>query len=109
MIITECTNNCQICNTVVAAHTLTTCTHCGKQFCRDCGTSGYNKVARCQGCNEQRQALLTSIHNAISGVAVKKIYISMTLRNLISIDDFSVEVSYRKQERMIGDFLVVEE
>lgn len=83
----------------------------------ECGatleTSGWNNnvgtILRCEGCVTHRQSLVAEINTAIQGRAIETVYVSNAVRSLVSPSDFSsVEIIYRRAERMNGEDFHVE-
>lgn len=83
------------------SHQIHTC-QCGHEIVAQGWNNNVNTVLRCEDCNQLRQSLIAEITNAINGQDVEMIYISNEMRELVSINDFSVEISFRRPERMNG-------
>jgi hypothetical protein len=83
---------------------------CGNEFIKPSGwNNNYNVILRCSACEAKREALIAEINEAIAGKSVETVYVSSEVYHLLDANDFTVEVSRRKAERMNGQcFQVVE-
>ena len=86
------------------------CPSCGKTFETAGGwNNNINRILWCQECQAKRAALLADINTAITGKAIEVVYLSTEIFRLFSVDDFIVDYSPRKAEKMNGQlFQVVE-
>lgn len=81
---------------------------CGNEIVTKGWNSNYGTILRCDACNERRQALIAEITAAIAGKSVETVYISSEVYDLLNADDFTVEISRRRAEKMDGRPFVVE-
>lgn len=88
-------------------HATHTCA-CGNTFTTQGWNNNVNQILRCDDCKERRQALIAQIGEAIQGKEVEVVYVAMSLRDLVEVSDFSVEISFRRDEKMSKTFEVVE-
>lgn len=71
--------------------------------------NNYNRILRCDACEERRARLLADITAAIAGKQVETVYISNDVRDLVDANDLTVDYGFRKAEKMAGQlFQVVE-
>lgn len=83
---------------------------CGKTFRVPAGLPTYGKILRCPECVEARKELLTNIYNVMENVQVEELQISLSVRHLITLDDFddSLELSFVRASRIAGsDYEVI--
>ena len=83
---------------------------CGKAFKVPAGLHTYGRTLRCHECSAARKELLTAIYDAMVGVRVEELRISLSVRHLVSLDDFdsTYEICFIHSSKMAGsDYEVV--